>query len=641
MAGLALVLAVPAAQAQLKVDEQKQMRWHRPDQVVQFYTNAGPAPVTVATKDPDTPDKFVSLDEAIQLALQHSEVVRVLTGVSATSTGSTIYDTAIANTSIDQAVGRFDPVYFANSTYRKTETPFAAPTIVPFLATIQGAQVSNNQAATGLEKTNRLGGTGQFSFTHNWNRDQVEGNPVFNPSERSSMELSYTQPLLAGGGRAANEAPIVIARLDLDRSYFQYKNSVQELVRSVVAGYWSLVASRTNLWAREQQLELLKFSLERVLARQALGLDDIRESSQSRVAYANIRASVISAQADVLQRESALRNALGLPPEDGNRFVPSTPPTRDQVEFDWHYLFDTAQQRRPDLIELNLILQADLQRLVQSRNLAKPTLNATALQRWNGLRGTLVNGISSASSPGENTDWSLGVTFSVPVGLRAQRAQMRSAELLIARDRSNIQQGLHATRHGVATNLRSLDSAFLQYEAFQETRAAAYENIGAQWERQLKGAAEYLVFVQAVSDWGNAVSSEAAALAQYNTELVNIETETGTILETHAVYFVEERFASIGPLGRKHKNQCYPKDLRSLRRQERYPDSGEAAEQSFDLEDVQQEFKDVEPLDLGRTGTSLNSGRPRRAAPGSNAAGSKASRSASVFRMRSLDKVFR
>ena len=150
--------------------------------------------------------------------------------------------------------------------------------------------------------------------------------------------------------------------------------------------------------------------------------------------------------------------------------------------------------------------------------------------------------------------------------------------------------------------------------------------------------------MQAVSDWGNAVSSEAAALAQYNTELVNIETATGTILETHAVYFVEERFTSIGPLGPEHMDQCYPRDLRALRSQRRYSDSGEAAEKSFNLEDVQQEFKDVQSLDLGRTDGSKKDSRQvrfRKPTPDENVSSSNAERPASVFRMRSLDKVFR
>lgn len=611
--GLALLffaVSAPVACAQLKVDEQKQIRWHRPTDIRQLYTSPGPAPVTVAVEDPDTPDQFLSLDQAIQVALRHSEVIRVLTGVSATATGSTIYDTAIATNPIDEAVGRFDPVFFANNTYRKTETPFAAPTAVPLLAQILDAQVSGNVASTGVRKTNRLGGLGEFSFNHDWMRTGRDGDPVFNPSERPRMELSYTQPLLAGGGRAANEAPIVIARLDLDRSFFQYKNNVQELVRSVIAGYWALVGARTNLWAREQQENLLRVSEERALARFKRGVDDLSELSQARVAYANIRASLIAAQADVLQREAALRNVLGLPPEDGVRLVPSTPPTRDHVEFGWQQLFDTAQVQRPDLIELSLILQADQQRLIQSRNLARPSLDATALHRWNGLRGTIVTGNSIASSPADHTDWSMGVTFSVPVGLRAARAQMRSAELLISRDRANIQQGLHATRHTIATSLRNLESSYLQYTAFREARLAAYDNILVQIKTAAVGSVEYIVLLQAISDWGNAISAEAASLSQYNADLATLETETGTILETHGVFFVEERFASIGPLGRKHSRQCYPRDLHSVRQQQRYSDAQEPAENSFELEDFEGRYERVDPPGLNPAGSDPEAPSP-------------------------------
>ena len=45
-----------------------------------------------------------------------------------------------------------------------------------------------------------------------------------------------SQPLFRGGGLAANRAPIVVARIDTERSFFQYKDSVQELVRSVDIG---------------------------------------------------------------------------------------------------------------------------------------------------------------------------------------------------------------------------------------------------------------------------------------------------------------------------------------------------------------------------------------------------------------------
>ncbi len=627
---------LPTVQGQLCVDEQKQIRWHDSRDILQFFTNAGPAPVTVATEDPQTPDRFLSLDEAIQLALRHSEVIRVLTGVSATATGSTIYDTAIATTAIDQAVGRFDPIFFANSTYRDAETPVAGPSLAnPLIAQIFGTRIATNQAAIGTNKTNRLGGQAAFSFSHNWTRNHFnDGNPAFNPSERPSMELSYTQPLLAGGGREANAAPIVIARLEQDRSYFQYKDSMQRQVNSVIAGYWALVNARTNLWAREQQYNLLKFALERVEARVVHEIDALAQETQARVAFANIRANVIAAQADVLQREAALRNVLGLPPEDGVRLVPSTPPTRDELEFVWQELFDTAQFRRPDLIELNLILQADLQRLIQSRNLARPSLDATAIHRWNGLRGTILGGQQIASSPGDNTEWAMGVTFSVPVGMRTSRAQLRSTELLISRDRASIQQGLHATRHEIATNIRNLDLAFRQYQAFQDTRKAAVENLQLQVKSVDIGVAEFLVILQAISDWGNAVSSEGAALSSYNSELANLENATGSILETHSIFFVEERYASIGPFGRKHEDHCYPRDLRALRNTIRYDDSGEAAEEAFDLQDFEPLTFDT-PIEEPEWDDEDEPESPMPVTPDKQASAVR------FFRPQSLQKLFR
>ena len=83
-----------------------------------------------------------------------------------------------------------------------------------------------------------------------------------NPENRTLLDLSFTQPLLQGGGTAANLAGIVIARIDTERSYFQFKDSVQEMVRGVIEAYWSLVFARTDLWARDRQVEQARFAYE-------------------------------------------------------------------------------------------------------------------------------------------------------------------------------------------------------------------------------------------------------------------------------------------------------------------------------------------------------------------------------------------
>ena len=50
-------------------------------------------------------------------------------------------------------------------------------------------------------------------------------------------------------------APIVIARIDTERSYFQFKDATQELVRGTIEAYWNLVFARLALWATEIQFE--------------------------------------------------------------------------------------------------------------------------------------------------------------------------------------------------------------------------------------------------------------------------------------------------------------------------------------------------------------------------------------------------
>lgn len=594
LAVLAFQVGHPTAvSAQLIDEDEHQIRWPVDEAASRFRRPIGPAPITVATKDPNTEERYLPLDEAIRIALDHSEVIRVLGGVSASSSGRTIYDTAIAVTPIDVAKAPFDPIFQANTAFRRNDDPFLNSTGTA----ITGSTSAGNSSKVALSDKNQFGGTSQIAADYFWESQAAGG---FDYQNKPGLEVSYTQPILSGAGFGANRAPIVIARLDQEKSYFQFKNSMQGLVKDVISGYWSLVQARTELWAAEIQVEVLDFSYDRIAARAKVGIDarDDQEA-QAKSSLANAKARRIQTAANVLQREAALRNLLGLPPEDGFRLVPSTPPTRDRVEFRWEEIVDTAQLKRPDLIELNLILMADQQQLVRSRNLAQPSLDAQAVHRWDGLQGRTLAGQNLSAPFDNNTDWTLGVTFSVPLSLRESRANLRRTELLIAKDRANIQQSIHQIEHALATNLRNIDLNLGQYEAFREAREAALRNVKTQAARAGRGAdsgslANLLAFLQAVNDWANIVSSEAQALASYNTELANLELQTGTILDTHGIRFVEERFASIGSHGRLHDDECYPRDLRPQGPGPRYPDSEKPAEEAFDLQDRPRR---------GRTGT--------------------------------------
>lgn len=548
-------------------------------------------PVTIATPPENLPKKYIALDEAIRVALDHSEVVRVLAGVQAVASGSTIYDPPIAGTAIEEQKGRFDPSVGADNLFNRDEKPNESYIYDPALpddptpigVKIAGPRKDTYNLDLGLSKTTITGGSAQFGVRTNPTRFQPGQYPL-NPRTDSSLELSFTQPLLQGGRIGPNLAPIVIARIDTERSYFRFKESMQQMVRGVIDAYWSLVYARVDRWARQQQVEQAERAYKETEAKFRAELVDIGDVAQTQLALANFRANLVLAESNVLAQEAALRNILGLPPSHQFELVPDSPPSAEELPIDWQRIVALAEERRPDLIELKLILEADQQLLLQANNRALPQVDAVAIYRWNGLEGYApIPGSSISSGFGASTDWTLGVTFSVPLGLREARAGLRRQELVIARDRANLDQGLHSAVHILAENVRNLAYLYAQYNALTNARKAARKNLDIQVAEYRARRVIFLNVLQAITAWGDAVSAEARALTLYNTELANLERETGTILETHGITFVEERYGSIGPLGRLAQRPCYPHSIRPCPNAKRYPRTEKPAEESFDL----------------------------------------------------------
>jgi outer membrane protein TolC len=539
-------------------------------------------PHTVAEPDRGLASIPISLDEAIRTALKNAEVIRVLTGVSATTSGRTIYDVAIDNTAIDEQNSVFDPALDFSVGTGKVDQPSGPDLTNSF---ITGS--SSDAEETSLSLTKRMFNGADFGLAFETSRSRFEpGLFPLDPEGRAGWELSWRQPILRGYGRAANLAPIVVARIDTERSYFQFKDSTQELIRGVIEAYWALVAARVEVWARQQQVEQSEFGFERANARKEEGLTRAADVAQARSALANFRADLISARSNQILAETALRNILKLDPSSDSELVPTTAPLTERVPFDWRLLLATAEKHRPDIVELKLIIEADQLLLVQADNQARPQLDGVATYRWDGLRGELPGGAVLESDPGQFAGYNVGVNFSVPLGLRQSRAALRRQELVLRRDQANLDQGLHQMVHQLAVNYRNLDQFFQQIDAFREARDAARINYQNQVAEFISGRQNFLNVLDAITAWGNAVSQEARSVTQYNTELANVERESGTILESHGIVFAEERYSSISPLGRTGRGTCYPSDLRLGENQARYPDSGKPAEDSFDLRKI-------------------------------------------------------
>jgi outer membrane protein TolC len=583
---------------QIFFPEQRVVSVRDPGQFAPYALPTLPPPRTVQTTPPGIEPWNMSLDDAIRIALENARVIRILTGFTATNSGRTIYDPAITNTTIDQQQAAFDPTLTNRTTLGVTETPQAIPNpFNPETTLISGTRIDEFRNEFGLSQKNPWGGVFSLSWIESLDRFNGPSGPFpLNPEKTRAIQLSYTQPLLQGAGYEANVAPIVIARLNTELSFFQFKDSVQELVRGVIDAYWNLVQARTEVWARRIQVQQSEEALQRSKARLEQGrLATLGDVAQARVTYNQFRSNLILAEAAQLNRETALRSLLGLPPDDGRQIVPTSVPTDRRMTWDWQKLVQLAEQRRPDIIELKIILEADQQRLLIAQNQALPRLDAFGNYRWNGLEGEMPNGDSVSSRGGQFTSWMVGINFSVPLGLRRERAAVREQELILARDRANLEQSLHNAIHEVAFNIRDLDSLYQQFLVLKETREAAYENLKLQLEEYRARRVIYLNVLVALTDWGNAVTAEARALLDYNIALASLERRTGTILETHGVVFYEERFRAAGPLGCGHE-RFYPEALRPVGVPNQYPGKNEPSENYFDLRNPAQRSPDGAPL---------------------------------------------
>jgi outer membrane protein TolC len=569
--------------------EQRVIQVRSPEELTRASLPDAPLPFTVSSTEDNRGQQKISLDEAIQIAIQNAEVIRVLGGVTAVSSGRTIYNVALANTGVDLQTAVFDPQLNVTSTMNKTDQPGATfDPANPGESIITGSSTDSINTTVNLTKQTFNGATAGINA--NWVGSYFEpGIFPLEPQYRSGVEMSLRQPLMRGYGRSVNLAPVVIARIDTERSYFQFKDSVQELVRGVINAYWNLVAARIDVWARQQQVEQAEFAFNRAKSRKRTGLSAAADVAQASSALANFKAGLISARSSELLSETALRNILGLSPSDTSRLVPTSAPVLEKVDFDWNEIVSLAEQYRPDIIELKLVLESDRISLMQANNQALPQFDGIANYRWDGLSGEMPNGLLLRSEGGRFAGFNLGVNFSVPLGLRQGRASLRRRELLLAQDQANLDQQVHQMVHQLTINYRNLDQFFEQYLANKEASEAALLSFEVQNTAAQTGSREFINVLQAITDWGNAISQEARSISQYNTELANVERQTGTILETHGIRFVEEQYGSLGPrglLGIRKSNCSYPASTRPDGGTDRYEEAADTSDDAFNLKDL-------------------------------------------------------
>ena len=546
------------------------------------------------TNDPEALEIWqMPLPEAIRIGLDNSEVVRVISlgaqgipvggfeptplnvggaGISSALGASplqSVYDPAIQETQIAQALSSFDTNFTTSMLWGHSVAPFNnAISAGTFIAGSRFPVIFNQDTgafSSGVQKRTATGAL--LGVTHNVNYLYSNSPTNVTPSAyTTNMQFSLTQPLLgsaplAGGqaaapvGLEANRAPIVIARLNADAAVWRFKAEVMAHVRSIEQQYWSLAQQHVQLWSSERAVELAEEIVKREMSELEVGRGTVADVAESQQRLEQFRLDLVTKTSDVITTERQLRNILGLPPADSRRIVPVTAPSEARLEPDWESSLAQMLAFQPDIVTQQLVVRtAELQLLI-ARNQLLPVLNLNALYQLNGLGHTLdtAEGVMTGrqtlgidplistqqhsaglnNSPGIYRDfqaWQLGFTFQMPLGMRAPLANVRQAQFTLLKQRAYLQQVVHQTTHSLARFFLEVDANYKQFKTASRLRAAAAQRLEAQRAFYEEGRITIDRYLDAVSQYASAVAQEAQFKTTYNISIVALEEAKGTLL---------------------------------------------------------------------------------------------------------------
>lgn len=479
----------------------------------------------------------LALQDALAIALQNSEVVRTLDGGEVSVSTVTGFDPEIARQQALAALAAFDVSVGTNFFWNRINQPtgsFYGPGIPEDSRYDQGAldAYMTKSWVTGTQTRVAYNPPTGYLF-------YPEGTFGLNPSHVANLEFSVNQPLLRGFGIETNRAPITIAQIKTDQTAWEFKRTVMAFVRSVEEAYWDLHAAQVTFQTVSQEIPLIEEVVRVEEANLQMQRTVPADVAKARSQLHGFRQRQIEARTSVQQRELRLRNLLNLPPGDSHPLRPITPPARAPLVFDPAVALSTALNNRPDLLRQRLGLRIRELQLVVARNGFLPQMDATALYRLNGIGENLGDALQQMGANHYN-DWQFGLTFSMPLGRNAARANVRTAELLLEKDRVLLDQAVHEVSHQLCDLILGADSLRAQYaeaEArVQETNRwlygarIRYQNPPPAGEGQnwlLLALDDYLMAMRSAAD---AATEASAVLARYNTQVSRLKEAEGTLL---------------------------------------------------------------------------------------------------------------
>ena len=556
----------------------------------------------------------LNLEDTVAIALQNSKVIRgygtpglqgtnVSPGIDNLANGpngaGTIYDVAVresepgfigtpgqinppgailtntgldANQGVEAALSDFDAQLTSNLGWVKTDRP----NNVDATGSQLRGFITDRDSVNWTTQIGKRAANGSQFFARNtlgYTRDNPIVQPTLQPLTsvyEAALEFEVRQPLLRGRGTFINRMPVIVSRINSDQAIANFEAVMQNMVTNVEIRYWDLHRAYRNVETAKQGRDAALETWRTVNENYIAGKVPLQDESQARGQYFFFRAQVERSWAELLQEETNLRWLMGVASTDGRLIRPVDEPTKARVTFDYYQTMDEALIYRPELRQGRWEVKKRELACQYSKNSLLPTLNASYLYRFLGLGDQFANYDGNAppfatpnvgATPGSGAlndlfdnqfnEFQFNLDFGMPVGYRRELANVRNAQLKLARELARVQDMELDVEREITQAIQSLEANYQLAQTNFNSWAAYSAELEARKERYEAGTDPITFLLDAQRTRAQAEAEYYRAICEYNKLIALIHRRKGTILAYNSINLTE------GPWPNKAYDDAY------------------------------------------------------------------------------------
>ena len=385
---------------------------------------------------------------------------------------------------------------------------------------------------------------GRLSANFNNSRTETDNSfSTLNPSFRSSVNFSYSQPLLSGFKIDNQRNALRTQEIQLDITDVQLQGQVENLTNQVRSAYWSLRSTIENIEIQRRSLAQAQELLAQNQIRVQLGTMSELQVVQAESQVANAEQSLLNAEVQWRNQELNFKRLLLGGADDPLLFEtlnPTSLPIIEEVQVDIQAAIDRALTERTDIRQQRQQQEISELNLEVTQDNLKPSLDLSASYSVSGVGGDQyqrdqLGGDPVLIAPGGYSDglqaildrdtptWNLSLNFSLPLGNQAAKASLERARLQMRQTELSLKNQELAIVTQVTNAGLNVTDTYLQLQAAQRSREVAERSAEIEQTRFNVGASTNYEVTQVQDNLRSARLSELRATINYVNAIAEFE----------------------------------------------------------------------------------------------------------------------